>query len=292
MDPRGRTAVYSAVDQGYLQHSRARDLETGQETTLPFALYEHRFSRDGQWIAGESREGELVVCASSTGRCRPLTPKDDDGLTGLAWSADGSHLFFLRPTSARVFGELKSVSVEGGEAKTHGPIGPFQHRFQMSMDVSPRDEIVFAPLPRRPTRVMDGEAALVSRPLYPNRGQKLQIRDDVVNVVVCQHDEAAQGPRTNRVLRLREVEEPLIVSDGVAERLGAVVVEVGRGVLDAPERRDLEQSRKEGAGNDGRWRWRRRSGVEEQPDIGRADRHHRVDPVVDDPRPDRIVGLR
>jgi hypothetical protein len=60
-DPRGRTAVYSVVDQGYLQHSRARDLETGQETTLPFALYGHRFSRDGHWIAGESREGELVV---------------------------------------------------------------------------------------------------------------------------------------------------------------------------------------------------------------------------------------
>jgi Tol biopolymer transport system component len=145
VDRRGRTAVYSAVDQGYLQHSRARDLETGQETTLPFALYEHRFSRDGQWIAGESRDGELVLCAVSTGRCRPLTPKDDAGLTGLAWSADGTRLFFLRPTSARVFGELTSVSIEGGDAKTHGPIGPFQQRFQMSMDVSPRDEIVFAP---------------------------------------------------------------------------------------------------------------------------------------------------
>jgi Tol biopolymer transport system component len=145
VDHRGRTAVYSMVDQGYLQHSRVRDLETGQETTLPFALYEHRFSRDGQWIAGESREGELVLCAISTGRCRPLTRKADNGVTGLAWSADGTHLFFLRPTSARVFGELMSVSVEGGEAKTHGPIGPFQHRFQMSMDVSPRDEIVFAP---------------------------------------------------------------------------------------------------------------------------------------------------
>ena len=83
--------------------------------------------------------------------------------------------------------------------------------------------------------------------ISPVRTQKLQVRDDVVNVVVCQRDETAEGPRTNRVLRLREVEEPLIVSDGVAERLGAVVVEVGRGVLDAPERRDLEQLRKEGA---------------------------------------------
>jgi len=144
VDPRGRTAIYSAIDQGYLQHSRARDLQTGQETTLPFALYEHRFSPDGQSIAGESRDGELVLCKISTAVCRPLTPKDDNGVTGLAWSADGRQLFFLRPTTARVFGELTSVTIEGGETKTYGPIGPFQHRFQMSMDVSPRDEIVFA----------------------------------------------------------------------------------------------------------------------------------------------------
>ncbi len=52
-------------------------------------------------------------------------------------------LFFLRPTSARVFGELTSVSVAAGEAKTYGPVGPFEHRFLMSMDVSPRDEVVF-----------------------------------------------------------------------------------------------------------------------------------------------------
>ena len=143
VDPRGRLAVYSAVVQGDLQNSRVRDLETGQETTLPFALSEQRFSRDGRWIAGESRDGEVVVCEFSSGRCRTLTPKNDNSLTGLAWSADGTRLFFLRPTSARVFGELTSVSVEGGEAKTHGPVGPFEQRFLMSMDVSPRDEVVF-----------------------------------------------------------------------------------------------------------------------------------------------------
>ena len=140
----GVLAVYSAVDQGDLQNSRARDLETGQETTLPFALSEQRFSRDGRWIAGESRDGEVVVCESRAAAAGPLTPKNDNSVTGLAWSADGTRLFFLRPTSARVFGELTSVSVEGGEAKTHGPIGPFEQRFLMSMDVSPRDEIVFA----------------------------------------------------------------------------------------------------------------------------------------------------
>jgi Tol biopolymer transport system component len=142
VDPRGRLAVYSAVGHGDLQNSRVRDLETGQETPLPFALYEQRFSRDGRWIAGESRDGEVVLCEISSGRCRAITPKNDHRLTGLAWSADGTRLFFLRPTKERVFGELTSVSALGGEAKTHGPIGPFEQRFQMFMGVSPRDEIV------------------------------------------------------------------------------------------------------------------------------------------------------
>jgi Tol biopolymer transport system component len=144
VDPRGRIAVYSVADQGSLQNSRARDLDTGKETTLPFALYEQRFSRDGRWIAGESHDGEVVVCEISSGRCRPLTPKNENSLTGLSWSADGTRLFFLRPTSARVFGELTSVSVERRETKSYGPIGPFEQRFQMFMDVSPRDEIVVA----------------------------------------------------------------------------------------------------------------------------------------------------
>ena len=84
--------------------------------------------------------------------------------------------------------------------------------------------------------------------IYPVRTQKLQICDDVVNVVVCQDDETAQGRRTDRVLRFREIEEPLVMSDGVAERLGAVVVKIRRGVLDAPKRRDLELLREKGAG--------------------------------------------
>ena len=61
----------------------------------------------------------------------------------------------------------------------------------------------------------------------------------VVNVVVCESNEPAQGCRTDRVLCFRKVEEPLVMSDGVAERLGAVVVKVRCSVLDAPECRDL-----------------------------------------------------
>ena len=37
--------------------------------------------------------------------------------------------------------------------------------------------------------------------IYPVRTQKLQVRDDVVDVVVGQHDDP-QGPRANRVLCL------------------------------------------------------------------------------------------
>jgi Tol biopolymer transport system component len=144
VDAHGRRAVHSVIDRGQLQESRLRDLDNGKESALPFALYLNRFSRDGRWLAGESREGEVVVCEISRGRCRPLTAKDDLGLAALAWSGDDTRLFFLRHTKAQVFGELASVTVDGGVVKTHGPIGPFQHRYLMSMDASPRDEIVVA----------------------------------------------------------------------------------------------------------------------------------------------------
>jgi hypothetical protein len=144
VEPRERTVVYSSVEDGHLRQSRARDLETGSERALPFALYEQRFSRDGRLIGGESRDHEVLVCESDSGRCRPLAPKNDRSLTALSWSGDGTRLFFLRHTSARVWGELTSVSVTGGALKVHGLLGPFESDFLMSMDASPRDEIVFA----------------------------------------------------------------------------------------------------------------------------------------------------
>ena len=138
------TVVYSALANGALRESRRRDLETGTEGAFPFALYEQRFSRDGQRIAGESRHHEVLMCESESTRCRPLTPTSDRGLTALAWSGNSTRLFFLRHTSARIWGELTSVSVDGSAVKVHGPVGPFENDFQMSMDVSPRDEILFA----------------------------------------------------------------------------------------------------------------------------------------------------
>ena len=145
VDPAGRTAVYSAVDSGALRHSQLRELDTGRETTLPFAMYEQRFSRDGRWLAGESRDGELLLCAVSDGGCRTLTPKQPFGFNSLGWSRDGSRLFFVRHTSGGILGEVMSVGVHGGEVTNHGTIGPFQHRIHVNMGLSPNDEIVFAP---------------------------------------------------------------------------------------------------------------------------------------------------
>jgi Tol biopolymer transport system component len=144
VDPRERTVVYSSVEDGRLRESRVRDLGSGSERALPFALYEQRFSRDGRLIAGESAAHEVLVCESATGRCRPLTPKNDYALTTLAWSGDDRRLFFLRHTSARVWGELTSVGIDGSAISVHGRVGPFERDFQMSIDASPRDEIVFA----------------------------------------------------------------------------------------------------------------------------------------------------
>lgn len=143
VDPRGRMIIYSSVAQGGLRQSRVRDIDTAREAALPFALFEQRFSRDGRLIAGESHDHEVVVC-DIEGSCRTLTPKAQHGLTALAWSGDGTHLFFLRYTAARTSGELVSVNVEGGATKVYGSIGPFQRDFQMSMDVSPRQEVVYA----------------------------------------------------------------------------------------------------------------------------------------------------
>jgi Tol biopolymer transport system component len=143
VEPRGRTVVYSAVEHGALRESRVRDVTTGSERALPFALYEHRFSRDGRLIAGESRDHEVVVCETENSQCRTLTPKNTRAPTALAWSGNGARLFFLRHTATRVWGELTSVDIDAGTVKVHGLVGPFERDYQMFMDASPRDEIVY-----------------------------------------------------------------------------------------------------------------------------------------------------
>jgi Tol biopolymer transport system component/DNA-binding winged helix-turn-helix (wHTH) protein len=148
VDPHDRVALYSLLEQGRLRGSWVRDLKTGRERALPFAMFEQRFSRDGRFIAGESRDHEVLVCEIA-GNCRPLTPKSDRGVTGVAWSGDGKRLFFVRFSSTPSWGDLRSIRVEGGREEAHGPIGPFRD-YAMFIDVSPRDEIVFAPYQEGP----------------------------------------------------------------------------------------------------------------------------------------------
>ena len=85
----------------------------------------------------------MVVCENENGHCRALIPKHVRAPTALAWSGDDRRLFFLRHTSARVWGELTSVDVDAGTVKVHGLVGPFERDYQMFMDASPRDEIVY-----------------------------------------------------------------------------------------------------------------------------------------------------
>lgn len=148
VDPHDRLILYSLVAQGRLRGSWVRDLESGLERTLPFAMWGQRFSRDARFIAGESRDHEVLVCEIA-GNCRRLTPKSERSVVAVAWSGDGKRLFFVRMSSTPGRGDLRSVRVEGGREESHGPIGPFRP-YAMFMDVSPRDEIVFAPYQEAP----------------------------------------------------------------------------------------------------------------------------------------------
>jgi hypothetical protein len=55
----------------------------------------------------------------------------------------------VRFSSTPSWGDLRSIRVEGGREEAYGPIGPFRD-YAMFIDVSPRDEIVFAPYQEGP----------------------------------------------------------------------------------------------------------------------------------------------
>ena len=142
--PRPHRRLFSARERGLtgIATTRSRDRNRRRVSVCPVRAA--ILAQNGQRIAGESRHHAVLMCESESTRCRPLTPTSDRGLTALAWSGDGARLFFLRHTSARIWGELTSVSVDGSAVKVHGLVGPFESDFQMSMDVSPRGEILFA----------------------------------------------------------------------------------------------------------------------------------------------------
>ena len=103
--PSSRRIVYAVLEDGRLKQTRVRRLEDGRETVLPVALFEPRFSRDGQFIAGESSDQAVVVCGIA-GSCRAITPALKLGVTSIGWSADGSRVFYLQRTSQAGWGQL------------------------------------------------------------------------------------------------------------------------------------------------------------------------------------------
>jgi hypothetical protein len=142
-DPSSDRIAYAVVDGGRLRETRVRRLGDSAETTLATPVFGPQFSRDGRLIAGESRDHELTLCEIG-GSCRPLTPKLEGGLASIAWSGDGTRIFYLSRGEKADWAELKSISVAGTRGQTHGSFGPIPS-YMMSIGVSPHDEIVFAP---------------------------------------------------------------------------------------------------------------------------------------------------
>ena len=142
-DPSSRRIAYSLVDQGRLRETRIRHLDDGRETTLPVAVFQPQFSRDGRFIAGESRDHKVTVCEIGVG-CRAITERLETGLTAVAWSGDGTRVFYLQRTGRVGWGQLQSASVDERKQQAHGSFGPLGP-LVMCIGVSPRDEIVFAP---------------------------------------------------------------------------------------------------------------------------------------------------
>jgi Tol biopolymer transport system component len=149
-DPSSRRIAYAVVEHGRLRETRIRRLDDGQEITLPVAVFEPAFSRDGRFIAGESRDQQVTVCEiGGGGNCRAITEKLERGVRGFAWSRDGARVFCLLRTSREGWGELTSLSVDGHTQQTHGSLGPIGP-LVMGIGVSPRDEVVFAPYVESP----------------------------------------------------------------------------------------------------------------------------------------------
>jgi Tol biopolymer transport system component len=147
-DPSSRRLAYSVIEQGQLRETRIRRLDDGEEMTLPVAVFQPRFSRDGRFIAGESRDRRLTVCEIGGG-CRAITERLERGVKGTAWSKDAVRVFYLEPTSQEGWGELKSMSVDGRAQQTYGSFGPIGF-LVMDFGISPRDEIAFAPYVESP----------------------------------------------------------------------------------------------------------------------------------------------
>jgi Tol biopolymer transport system component len=142
IDPAQRTVAYSLWEHGQVRATRLRDLSTGQERSLPRALDDVRWSRDGSALAGADTEGNIVVCPGSGGACDTLGKG-----TNALWSADAKGIYFVRPGRALDDPNLRSVEAwvmtrDGQNARRIAVLEP-QQAITVPFDVSPHGEIAW-----------------------------------------------------------------------------------------------------------------------------------------------------
>jgi hypothetical protein len=149
VDPQGRAVVYSLVEKGQVNATVVRDVRSGKEHTLGRALNRTRWSHDSQTIYGDysspDPNGEswnrwnVAACPADGGPCRTVTRGHYPIPSG-----DGSQLFFIRATAAPNMREVWAVSVDGGDPRRVGPLGPLW--VEWNYDVSRTGQIVFTRL--------------------------------------------------------------------------------------------------------------------------------------------------
>ena len=141
--------MYSLVEKGQVNATVVRDLRSGKEHTLGRPLDRIRWSFDSQTIYGDyispDPGGDLwnrwnVEACPADGRpCRTLTRGHYPIPAG-----DGSRLFFIRATATPNMREVWTVSVDGGNPRRVGALGPLW--VEWNYDVSRNDQIVFTKL--------------------------------------------------------------------------------------------------------------------------------------------------
>jgi serine/threonine protein kinase len=149
VDPQGRAVVYSLVEKGQVNATVVRDLRSGKEHTLGRPLDRIRWSFDSQTIYGDHispdpggdlwNRWNVEACPADGRPCRTLTRGHYPIPAG-----DGSRLFFIRATATPNMREVWTVSVDGGNPRRVGALGPLW--VEWNYDVSRNDQIVFTKL--------------------------------------------------------------------------------------------------------------------------------------------------
>jgi Tol biopolymer transport system component len=145
VDPSGRIGAYTLVGPKGPLSTLLRDLDTGRERRLPLVLTRLQWSRDGDWIVGESGNRDtgktlIATCHIAEDKCSEialgLTPK---------WSADGRRIYFLRPAEQLGWFHLWSAYRDGSAPQRISTLGPFRSD-GINFDVSWDGTIVWAPV--------------------------------------------------------------------------------------------------------------------------------------------------